>query len=1476
MSNEFEVQCEIRYDSNKTYIEITFSKDWDDIFSYEYEIGKDETVEARKSIDNFQIYLNENNIEYDKEELDSLKDEIVDQVKECLKESADEEDDETFNKSVTFSSLRNNECKFSYNCINKLLDKVRNGDANLTPDGKSAPKSLDFVNSDEDRCFAYIETIYVFPINATDKINSTEFGRNSFICGFKDKKSQKTIILTLGFMDISRRSPELKYYQFENVELLNAENGMIYLYDINEAKVTVQTNCDFTDILMPYHDYYSLCLNELENKNDNQKMTVALDFLHDYYVEIDNLTVDQGSSIIPIRGKTFRFKEVQIDCTINNKVEQYPFYGGEIHLLNEEDTNEIYTQLKEQGIDVPNNISFIRFNYSELGDKDQNIIESLIASGKYDKIQIGYNIIGDITRTKRVIDGIEKCLLGEVTNPRLVELICSNNTNEIISSVIDSNEYTPNEDYIKELKDKYWTLKENEEQIRAIDKIVQMDKNNADLMLVQGPPGTGKTELILSLIKELYHLNYKVLVTSNVQVACDNIVDRLRNFRNIPLKRYSTIKGEKYEKEVLENEQKYVKNQVLAGFSLILDTGKTINITLDSRESYNQLLSIKKEFDDKVLLIESEKQKYLDSLKEYNGLVADKETKNTLLKNLNEKLKKLEEDNKKILNEISAFESEISNSIEENKTAFEKISNLKAKNENDSLRSKELEGKLKQLFSSKEKETAKKREAELNSSNANTTIDTLNSSLINQRVLLERINSINTSFVYKQLHSYIECGHFENEEEYPTHFFNDVFAEITPLIDSGKFIKKVVSGDNDFLQNGKNLSLANFDSIYFKLKDNDSYCKLFSKEMIDSLKDIKQYYSISSFKRVMSSIFSFIKINGKTIQEYQEKISLFNDELKRIYYSFDSIIRNIIDQNYSENSIADKKTDISSKIESLQNEIADVNNRKKQYQKDITEAEKQLFIIGNDIEDSTKALDTINKELEKNQAKYNLSYSAYSSVIESINSKQDQLEKMKKSSSEVSLEIESTSNAFENEKSLYKDIETQINAYYEENQELIDDFESFMQSKEVAKVRCQKNIDSIQNVIDAFSDRTQTFVSAGWTVEDAENMLFNYAAELKKISEIRIDKDSSELKYCIDGQGTAFREMFELSDTGKGSVISMTTNQVASLLRSTTNDELTFDYAIIDEASKCTFEDVVISLPRIKHLILIGDFMQLDKLYQKFNQIDLKYQNTLSYSLWDSLNCSTFYQCLSAAVDYNDKNELNTFDNNPMVSVMKKQYRMNKGIFELVKPIYEIHKEFELIDQKQSTFNDLLCLQIDGEESQDDNRSSSNQKEGLAVVNILKEIAEHRDIYPGIKKIGVITGYRAQENFIRKNLKGEKKIAGLEIGTYDRFQGREYDLVLMSLVRTEKLGFNSNLRRMNVAISRAKNHLIILGNFEELLNVAKRTSYVNEEDFESNKEELEFVTKKLIPRLYNLKKKFPSEDAMKKAVIKFLKEEDNE
>jgi superfamily I DNA and/or RNA helicase len=78
------------------------------------------------------------------------------------------------------------------------------------------------------------------------------------------------------------------------------------------------------------------------------------------------------------------------------------------------------------------------------------------------------------------------------------------------------------------------------------------------------------------------------------------------------------------------------------------------------------------------------------------------------------------------------------------------------------------------------------------------------------------------------------------------------------------------------------------------------------------------------------------------------------------------------------------------------------------------------------------------------------------------------------------------------------------------------------------------------------------------------------------------------------------------------------------------------------------------------------------------------------------------------------------------------------------------------------------------------------------------------------RQIAVIAPYAAQARLLRQEL----PIEGLEIDTVDGFQGREKEAVVISLVRsnaTGEIGFLSDTRRMNVALTRARRKLIVIG-----------------------------------------------------------------
>jgi superfamily I DNA and/or RNA helicase len=77
-------------------------------------------------------------------------------------------------------------------------------------------------------------------------------------------------------------------------------------------------------------------------------------------------------------------------------------------------------------------------------------------------------------------------------------------------------------------------------------------------------------------------------------------------------------------------------------------------------------------------------------------------------------------------------------------------------------------------------------------------------------------------------------------------------------------------------------------------------------------------------------------------------------------------------------------------------------------------------------------------------------------------------------------------------------------------------------------------------------------------------------------------------------------------------------------------------------------------------------------------------------------------------------------------------------------------------------------------------------------------------------QIGVITPYAAQARWLR----GQVKAVEVEVDTVDGFQGREKEAVIVSLVRSNRegeIGFLSDVRRMNVALTRARRKLIVVG-----------------------------------------------------------------
>jgi ATP-dependent RNA/DNA helicase IGHMBP2 len=173
--------------------------------------------------------------------------------------------------------------------------------------------------------------------------------------------------------------------------------------------------------------------------------------------------------------------------------------------------------------------------------------------------------------------------------------------------------------------------------------------------------------------------------------------------------------------------------------------------------------------------------------------------------------------------------------------------------------------------------------------------------------------------------------------------------------------------------------------------------------------------------------------------------------------------------------------------------------------------------------------------------------------------------------------------------------------------------------------------------------------------------------------------------------------------------------------------------------------------------------------------------------------------------------------------VLTIQYRMHAGIMGPVSDYFyggqllahESVADRGFDDLPPWTFIDTAGCGFD-EQREPEGESTFNPDEAAFVAARLAEIRqEHPEA-----SIGVIAPYRAQVQALEAAMSPDLA-SGLDIHTVDSFQGQERDIILLSLTRSNPdgvIGFLSEYRRTNVAMSRARKHLLIVGDSSTLGN----------------------------------------------------------
>ncbi len=270
-----------------------------------------------------------------------------------------------------------------------------------------------------------------------------------------------------------------------------------------------------------------------------------------------------------------------------------------------------------------------------------------------------------------------------------------------------------------------------------------------------------------------------------------------------------------------------------------------------------------------------------------------------------------------------------------------------------------------------------------------------------------------------------------------------------------------------------------------------------------------------------------------------------------------------------------------------------------------------------------------------------------------------------------------------------------------------------------------------------------------------------------------------------------------------------------------------FDLVIIDEVSQSTPPALLIPALKGKKVVMIGDYRQLPPILDEENLDELAEELSVPREKVQFLENSWFKQQFEAA----------TSVQKGITQKLNIQYRMHPQIMEAINQFYNEgdgglscgltdpdkqrahHLEGELIQKDQH----IIWVKIPWERRYQENKigtSYENNKEVAIIEKLCEQMnkawaAKVANGEPK-KEIGIITFYGPQLRLIDKRISRTNRFPNLDIrtGTVDRFQGMEKSVVIVSMVRNNDrriVGFAKTPERVNVAFSRAKELLVIVG-----------------------------------------------------------------
>lgn len=392
--------------------------------------------------------------------------------------------------------------------------------------------------------------------------------------------------------------------------------------------------------------------------------------------------------------------------------------------------------------------------------------------------------------------------------------------------------------------------------------------------------------------------------------------------------------------------------------------------------------------------------------------------------------------------------------------------------------------------------------------------------------------------------------------------------------------------------------------------------------------------------------------------------------------------------------------------------------------------------------------------------------------------------------------------------------EERVNVYLKELQGLHDDSRRFLDTVSIS-------VSSNDELFD--QDRRDLFIQLGVLVDEIDKAL-NTGDPNTENGIQAIQKDWIKQ---IQADPLAFADVVKKYANVKG----VTCQQAAAKRHGLF--EVVYDAVIVDEAARANPLDLLIPLTMANKIILVGDHKQLPHILE--HQFEILYKEQESEKAFEEIFQKSLFERLYSAFPPSKK------------AMLSKQFRMHPDIGNLVSELF--YKGLEHGLENDSLLNDtgfydgknLAWLDVPYRSVRNpkgEQGKYQNQAEATIIIDEIKKLIKDNGHYT----FGIITFYSQQATLLQSLVKNHGLTDFVEVGTVDAFQGKEKDMIFLSTVRSnsyqtvrQSLGFLQFPNRLNVAISRAKRLLVIVGdsstlkketNFRKLYQYTKEKGYV--------------------------------------------------